>query len=123
MSIRKAIWGENLEAIEQSLTEVDPDLYGYIRDFAYEEILARPGLELKTRELLAIASLTALGAPKEIATHIQGAFNNGASEQEIRETIIQSAIFVGFPNALGAMKILQAMLRKAGSGKGEAGGL
>ena len=116
MSIRKAIWGDSLESIEASLTEVDPDLYGYIRDFAYEGVLARPGLDLKTRELLAITSLTALGAPKEIATHIQGALNNGATEQEIRETIIQSALFVGFPNALGAMKILHSMLRKA---KGE----
>lgn len=117
MSIRQAIWGENLQAIEQSLTEVDADLYGYIRDFAYEEILARPTLDLKTRELLAITSLIALGAPKEIATHIQGALNNGATEQEVRETIIQSAIFVGFPNALGAMKILQAMLRKRHAGE------
>ena len=114
MSIRKAIWGENFEAIEQSLTEVDPDLYAYIRDFAYEEVLARPGLDLKTRELLAITSLIALGAPKELATHIKGALANGASEQEVRETIIQSALFVGFPNALGAMKMLQAMLRKRG---------
>jgi 4-carboxymuconolactone decarboxylase len=114
MSIRKAIWGENFEAIEASLTEVDPDLYAYIRDFAYEEVLARKGLDLKTRELLAITSLIALGAPKELATHISGALRNGATEQEVRETIIQSALFVGFPSALGAMKMLHAMLRKRG---------
>lgn len=114
MSVRKAIWGDNLEAIEQTLTEVDPDLYAYIRDFAYEEVLARPGLDLKTRELLAITSLIGLGAPKELATHLQGALNNGATEQEIRETILQSALFVGFPYALGAMKRFQALLRKQG---------
>jgi 4-carboxymuconolactone decarboxylase len=112
MSIRKAIWGDNFEPIEQSLTEVDPHLYAYIRDFAYEEVLARPGLDLKTRELLAITSLIGLGAPKELATHLEGALRNGASEQEVRETIIQSALFVGFPNALGAMKTFQALLRK-----------
>ncbi|HEU4742326.1 MAG TPA: carboxymuconolactone decarboxylase family protein [Meiothermus sp.] len=112
MSIRKAIWGDHLEAIEQNLSEVDPDLYGYIRDFAYEEVLARGGLDLKTRELLAITSLIGLGAPKELATHLEGALRNGATEQEIRETIIQSALFVGFPNALGAMKMLHATLRK-----------
>ncbi|RDI95561.1 carboxymuconolactone decarboxylase family protein [Meiothermus sp. QL-1] len=112
MSVRKAIWGENFEAIEAALSEADPDLYGYIRDFVYEEVLARPGLDLKTRELLAITSLIALGAPKEIATHLEGALRNGASEQEVRETIIQSAIFVGFPRALAAMKTFQALLRK-----------
>jgi len=114
MSVRKAIWGDSLEAIEQALTEVDPDLYAYIRDFAYEEVLARPGLDLKTRELLAITSLIGLGAPKELATHLQGALNNGATEQEIRETILQSALFVGFPHALGAMKRFQSLLRKQG---------
>ncbi|MER3482639.1 MAG: 4-carboxymuconolactone decarboxylase [Meiothermus sp.] len=112
MSVRKAIWGEKLGAIEAALLETDPDLYAYIRDFAYEEVLARPGLDLKTRELLAITSLIGLGAPKELATHFEGALNNGASEREIRETVIQSALFVGFPNALGAMKMLQALLRK-----------
>lgn len=124
MSVRKAIWGDNFEAIEASLSEVDADLYAYIRDFAYEEVLARPGLDLKTRELLAITSLIGLGGPRELATHFQGALRSGASEQEIRETIIQSALFVGFPNALGAMKMFQAMLRKnaAGSGRQEAGG-
>jgi 4-carboxymuconolactone decarboxylase len=114
MSVRKAIWGDNFEAIEQNLGEVDPDLYAYIRDFAYEEVLARPGLDLKTRELLAITSLIALGAPKEIATHLEGALRNGATEQEVRETIIQSALFVGFPNALAAMKTFRALLRKEG---------
>lgn len=122
MSIRKAIWGDNFEAIENALSEVDPDMYAYIRDFAYEEVLARPGLDLKTRELLAITSLIGLGAPKELATHLEGALNSGASEKEIRETIIQSALFVGFPNALGAMKMFHAMLRKSAAGSGKQAG-
>ena len=49
MSVRAAIWGEKAEAIEESLKAVDEDLFRYIRDFAYEEVLARPGLDLKTR--------------------------------------------------------------------------
>lgn len=114
MSIRKAIWGDRFAAIEAALEDTDPDLYAYIRDFAYEEVLARPGLDLRTRELLAITSLIGLGAPKELATHFQGALNNGATEREIREAILQSALFVGFPNALGAMKMFQALLRKRG---------
>lgn len=112
MNTRKAIWGKNFEAIERSLKEADPDLFHYIQEFAYDEVLSRPGLDLKTRELLAITSLIALGSPKELGTHIEGALRNGASEQEVRETIIQSALFVGFPLALGAMKMLQNLLRK-----------
>lgn len=116
MSVRRAIWGDKFEAIEHSLSEVDADLYGYIRDFAYEEVLGRDGLDLTTRELLAITSLIALGSPKELATHLEGALLNGATEREIRETIIQSALFVGFPNALGAMKMFHALLRKRSEG-------
>ena len=109
MSVRAAIWGEKAEAIEESLKAVDEDLFRYIRDFAYEEVLARPGLDLKTRELLAITALIALGSPKELATHL------GATEREVRETILQSALFLGFPRALAAMKLFQKVLKGRGA--------
>ncbi len=115
MSVREAIWGEKREAIEKSLQEADPDLFRYIRDFAYEEVLARPGLDLKTRELLAITALIALGSPKELATHLEGALRVGAREEEVRETILQSALFLGFPRALAAMKLFHKVLKGRGS--------
>ncbi|WP_117237479.1 carboxymuconolactone decarboxylase family protein [Thermus sediminis] len=115
MSVRKAIWGERQEAMEKSLQEVDPDLFRYIRDFAYEEVLARPGLDLKTRELLAITALIALGSPKELATHLEGALRVGAREEEVRETILQSALFLGFPQALAAMKLFHKVLKGRGA--------
>lgn len=111
MTIRAKIWGEKRAAIEEALERTDPDLYGYVRDFAYEEVMARPGLDLKTRELLAVTAMIALGAPKELATHLEGALRVGATERELRETIIQSALFVGFPRALAAMKMLTALRR------------
>ncbi|WP_114312937.1 carboxymuconolactone decarboxylase family protein [Thermus caldifontis] len=114
MSVRRAIWGEKEEAIEKALKEVDEDLFRYIRDFAYEEVLARPGLDLRTRELLAITALIALGSPKELATHLEGALRVGAKEEEVRETILQSALFLGFPRALAAMKLFHQVLRGRG---------
>jgi 4-carboxymuconolactone decarboxylase len=115
MSVREAIWGDKRAAIEKSLEEVDPDLFRYIRDFAYEEVLARPGLDLKTRELLAITALIALGSPKELATHLEGALRVGATEGEVRETILQSALFLGFPRALAAMRLFHAVLKGRGA--------
>ncbi|AEV15581.1 Gamma-carboxymuconolactone decarboxylase [Thermus sp. CCB_US3_UF1] len=115
MSVRQAIWGEKREAIEASLREVDEDLFRYIRDFAYEEVLARPGLDLKTRELLAITALIALGSPKELATHLEGALRVGAREEEVREAILQSALFLGFPRALAAMKLFHQVLKGRGA--------
>ncbi|WP_347241721.1 carboxymuconolactone decarboxylase family protein [Thermus sp.] len=115
MSVREALWGEKREAIEEALKEADEDLFRYIRDFAYEEVLARPGLDLKTRELLAITALIALGSPKELATHLEGALRVGATEREVRETILQAALFLGFPRALAAMKLFQKVLKGRGA--------
>ena len=112
MSVREKIWGKHASKIAGLLDEIDPDLSRYIQDFAYEEVMARPGLDLKTRELLAITALIALGNPDELKTHIRGALNNGASEREIRETIIHSALYLGFPRALGAMKVLAEIVNK-----------
>jgi len=121
MTVREKIWGEKAAAIEETLAAADADLYRYVRDFAYEEVMARPGLELKTRELCAITALVALGAPKELATHLEGALRVGASETEVREAILQSALFVGFPRAIAAMKALAAVLRARTAGEPPAG--
>ncbi len=110
MSVRKKIWGENADKISRLLDAIDPDLSRYIQTFAYEEVMARPGLDLKTRELLAVTALIALGNPDELKTHLRGALANGASERELRETIIHSALYLGFPRALGAMKVLAGLL-------------
>lgn len=110
MSVREMIWGKHAAKIAALLDEVDEDLSRYIQEFAYEEVMARPGLDLKTRELLAITALISLGNPDELKTHIRGALANGASERELRETIIHSALYLGFPRALGAMKMLAEVL-------------
>jgi len=110
MSVREKIWGRHAAKIAALLDEVDEDLSRYIQEFAYEEVMARPGLDLKTRELLAITALISLGNPDELRTHIRGALANGASERELREAIIHSALYLGFPRALGAMKVLAEVL-------------
>ncbi|WP_457633762.1 carboxymuconolactone decarboxylase family protein [Oceanithermus desulfurans] len=112
MSVRKKIWGKNAERIAEALERIDPDLASYIQDFAYEEVMARPGLDLKTRELLAVTALIALGNPGELKTHLRGALANGATEREVRETIIHSALYLGFPRALGAMKVFSELLAR-----------
>ncbi len=110
VTVRERIWGEQAAAIERALMQADPDLARYVVEFAYEEVMARPGLDLKSRELQAISLLIALGSPPEITTHLQGALNVGASEREVRETIIHAALYVGFPRALAAMKAFAQLL-------------
>ena len=108
-STKEKIWGDKAAAIEAGLTALDPDLAELITEVAYERVLAREGLELKTRELLSIAYLTALGSEAELKTHVYGALNCGASFTEIKETVLQAALFVGFPRAVAAMKVVRAV--------------
>lgn len=109
---KEKIWGNKAAKIEQSLKEIDPDLADIISNFVYEDIFAREGLDLKTKELLAIAHLMNIGSQTELKTHIYGAINCGASISEIKETIIHAAMFIGFPRALAAMQLLKKVSKK-----------
>lgn len=108
---RDLIWGDDREAVERRLQRLDPDLAAYVRDFAYGTVYARGTLEPRVQELLAVAMLVALGSPPEIRTHLRGALNVGATERELRETILLAVPFLGFPRAIAAMEALSVVLR------------
>ncbi len=80
----------------------------------YGLVWARPGLDLKTRSLLTIASLTSLSRAGELRVHLLAAVNNGATVEEIRETILHTAIYAGFPAARDATQIAQQVLTELG---------
>ncbi len=107
---KAAIWGGQAERISAALAAADPDLGALVESVAYEDVFARGGLDLATRELIAIALLTAEGGVHDLPTHLRGALRVGASERQVRETIIHTAMFVGFPKALAAMRALQRFL-------------
>lgn len=111
---RDIIWGKAKRAITRRLTNLDPNLERYVREFAYDEIYGRSklesGLNLKTQEFLATVMLMALGNTLEIKTHLQGALNAGATEQELREVILFAIPYLGFPRAIGAMQALKELL-------------
>ena len=109
MNAKEKIWGSKAEAIEKNLQEFDPDLAKLIIDVAYDTVFERPGLDLKTKELLAIAHLINIGSESELKTHIYGAINCGASPDEIKETILHAAMFIGFPKAMAAMRVLKSI--------------
>lgn len=109
---KEAIWGSQRDRIERGLAATDPDLADLIGRVAYEEVFARPDLDLRTRELLSVAMLTAMGSDRELPTHVRGALLVGASERELRETVLHAAMFAGFPRALAAMRVIERMLRR-----------
>jgi len=101
----KEIKGENGEEIIERLKELDPDLARYVIEFPFGDIYTRPGLDLRSREIVTVAALIALGnADLQLKVHIRSALNVGVMRQEIIEIIIQMAVYAGFPAALNAMR-------------------
>ena len=95
---------EVAEKLIQSMEDIAPDLARYAIEFPFGDIFARPGLDLKSREMINVAALTAMGnATPQLKFHINGALNVGCTREEIVEIIIQMAVYAGFPAALNGM--------------------
>ncbi|GAA5531857.1 carboxymuconolactone decarboxylase family protein [Deinococcus aluminii] len=117
---RRQIFGAQEERILGRLAALDPDLMRYVRDFAYDTVYERPGLDLKTKELVASALLVSLGSPAELRTHLRGALRAGASEQEVREVLLLCVPYLGFPRVVAAFTQLQALLEARRDGQEKA---
>jgi 4-carboxymuconolactone decarboxylase len=76
----------------------------YITRNAWGDVWQRPGLDLKTRSLITVAFLTALGRQHELKGHVRGALNNGATAQEIQEVLLHASIYCGVPAAVDAFR-------------------
>lgn len=104
--IIKELYGEFGGAFFEDLEEVSPDFGRFIVEFSYGDVFSRPGLDMRTRELTIISVLTALGtAERQLKAHILGALKAGASREEIVETIMQVAVYAGFPAGFNALMV------------------
>ena len=95
------ISGGTTSQVLASLAQTSPDLAQWIIDFAYGQVVSRPQLDLCTRELATVASLTTLGnAPRQLTAHVNGALNAGCKPEAVVEVVTQMAVYAGFPAAL-----------------------
>ncbi|MBP6517790.1 carboxymuconolactone decarboxylase family protein [Shewanella sp.] len=102
--------GEAGEKVIRSLADICPDLSKYIIEYPFGDIYQREGLDLKTRELVTVAALTALGhCQPQLNVHINGALNVGCTPQEIVEVILQMSVYAGFPAALNGMFVAKTV--------------
>lgn len=100
----REIDGEAGERVLKSLGDIAPDFARYLIEFPFGDVYSRPGLSLKCREIAVVAALTALGnAAPQLKVHIQGALNVGVTRAEVVETIMQMAVYAGFPAALNGL--------------------
>ena len=103
MKIRKEIFGaEVVERRMSSAGEFGAPLQKLINQYAYGEIWGREALPRKTRSLLVLAMMCAANRPHELRIHLRGALINGCTKDEIREVLLQVAIYCGIPASLDA---------------------
>lgn len=96
--------GKGGEAVVESLKDIAPDFARYLLEFPFGDIYARPGLDLRSREIATVAALTAMGnAAPQLKVHIGAALHVGLTQDEIVEVIMQMAVYAGFPAALNGL--------------------
>ena len=106
--------GEAGERVLASLDGIAPDFARYLIEFPFGDIYSRPGLDLKSREIAVVAALTALGnSAPQLKVHIQGAINVGVTCAEVVETIMQMAVYAGFPAALNGLMVANEVFAQA----------
>lgn len=106
MKIRRQVLGDaHVDRAEANKTDFDADFQHFITETAWGSVWSRPGLERKTRHLLTIAMLAALGKENELAMHIRATANTGVSADELKEVFHQVAVYAGVPAANSAFAI------------------
>ena len=104
--IRTSVLGEDhVERAESNASDFDADFQRLITETAWGSVWARPGLDRKTRHLLTIAMLATLGNHEEFAMHIRATRNTGVTREEVKEVLMQVAVYAGIPAANAAVAI------------------
>lgn len=115
MAMRRKVLGD--EYVDRSLAnmnEFSRDLQTIITEHAWGDIWTREGLELKQRSLINIALLSALNRPHELELHLRGAINNGCTPVEIREALLQTAVYAGLPSGLDSFRVARRVFEEMG---------
>lgn len=106
MKVRRAVLGNaHVDRAEANKTSFDADFQQFITETAWGTVWSRPGLDRKTRHLLTITILAALGKEHELAMHIRATRNTGVTPEEVKEAMLQVAIYAGVPAANTAIAI------------------
>jgi 4-carboxymuconolactone decarboxylase len=113
MAMRKSVLGaEHVARAEANKTDLDADYQRYITEGAWGSIWTRPGLDKKTRHLLTIAMLAALGKHDELAMHIRATRNTGVTSEEIKEVFLQVSVYAGVPAANSAFALAKRVYKE-----------
>jgi 4-carboxymuconolactone decarboxylase len=108
IKIRREVLGDaHVDAAIAKRNAFSEEFQNLITRYAWGEIWTRPGLPRQTRSLITVAMLVALNREEELRLHLRAALRNGVTQEEIREALLQSAIYCGVPAANSAFRIAQ----------------
>jgi 4-carboxymuconolactone decarboxylase len=118
-AIRREVLGADyVDRAIQTADDFTRPLQELVTEYAWGGVWGRPGLSRQTRSLLNLAMLTALNRPRELELHVRGALTNGVTRDEIREVLLQTAIYCGVPAAIESFRIAQAVFREVDAAAG-----
>lgn len=115
MRVRREVLGaDHVDRASTNTTAFTRDFQELITTYAWGEIWTRPGLDRRSRSMITLTALVARGHHEELAMHVRAALRNGLSVDEIKEVLLQSAIYCGVPDANTAFHIAQQALADEG---------
>ena len=111
MEVRRAVLGDaHVDAAIARTTDITAEFQSLITRYAWGEIWARPGLDRRIRSCITLTALVALGRNEELAMHVRAALRNGLTRDEIKEVLLQCAVYCGVPAANTAFAVAQRVL-------------
>lgn len=125
MTVRRSVLGAaHVERATARATEFDRDFQDFITRQAWGSVWTRPGLDIRTRSMLTIAMMAALGHEEELKLHIRATRNTGVTLDEVKEILIQVAVYAGVPAANTAFRLAREAYeemadRQAGAAQGD----
>lgn len=111
MTVRRTVLGDaHVDRATAAITPLTAEFQQFITEYAWGSVWTRPGLDRRSRSMITLTAMIALGHHDELAMHLRAARTNGLSEEEIKEVLLQSAIYCGVPAANTAFRIAQQVL-------------
>lgn len=115
MKIRREVVGDSyVDASLKAADDFSMPMQELVTEFCWGEVWSRPGLDRRSRSILNLGMIAALNRPEEFAAHVRGALANGLTKDEIRECLLQIAVYVGMPAGLGSFKVARQVFKEMG---------
>ena len=113
LAVRRDVLGDRyVEQAAARTTDLTRDFQTLVTEFAWGTIWTRPGLDRRSRSMITLTALIARGRDEELALHIRAALRNGLSRDEIKEVLLQTAVYCGVPDANAAFRIAASVFEE-----------